>query len=375
MENICAFHLTEQGATHIKHNKARQDDGQSYYDGQIAFAVVCDGHGGDDYIRSDTGSRLAAAVAGECIGDFVGKILHKYDIKHLQRHSEEILRSLAAAIIAEWRKRITEDWLKKPFTEDELANISDKARQRYGDDDIASAYGTTLIAVAFTDEYWFGLKIGDGKCVSVSKEGKFETPIPDDGICFLNSTTSICDRNAIENFRYIFSTEKPAAVFIGTDGIDDCFCKDEQLFNFYKTILFSFAHAEFEAAKADLKDYLPRLSAKGSGDDVSVGAIMDFSLIRSLGMAVSYNARLIADKQDISVKEIDGTEAFGEREDLASGHKFMGVDASSDEVYLSKSEMQIRPNESLAIEEYKKQMMLAQYSEPAEIPIKDCDEW
>ena len=289
MRNVRAFNITATGASHIKMNKVCQDASCSHDgDEHILFAIVCDGHGGDDYIRSDVGSKEAVAVAGSCIRDFINKVLTQYDIGYLQRHYEEVLRGLASSIISEWRDRIEYHYSANPLTEEELAKISNRAKKKYLGGDVASAYGTTLIAVAFTDEYYFGIKIGDGKCVAISKEGAFSTPIPDDGICFLNSTTSLCDKNAIDSFRYTFSVERPAAIFIGTDGIDDCFCRDGQLFNLYKTVLYSFISSDYDQAFADLTEYLPRLSAKGSGDDVSIGAVIDFEASKNLNMIVNF---------------------------------------------------------------------------------------
>lgn len=300
MKNVRAFNITAQGANHIKKNKICQDSSKSYDYDERVFAIVCDGHGGDDYVRSDIGSSEAASIAGSCIGEFIDTVLKKYDIGYLQRHYEEILRVLSSSIISKWRSAVEGHCRSNPFTEEEMAKISDRARIKYSKGNIASAYGTTLIAVAFTEEYWFGIKIGDGKCVALSKDGEYYMPIPDDGICFLNSTTSICDKNAIDNFRYAFSTEKPAAVFVGTDGIDDCFNKDEQLFNLYRTILYSFATSNFDQAVIELSDYLPRLSAKGSGDDVSIAAIIDFDVIGNMS-----EIRNLANKVDNNVEGKD----------------------------------------------------------------------
>ena len=57
----------------------------------------------------------------------------------------------------------------------------------------------------------------------------------------------------------------------------------------YKTILYSFGTSEFERAKNDLKDYLPRLSAKGSGDDVSIAAIFDFDIVPELEVVKDFD--------------------------------------------------------------------------------------
>ena len=95
----------------------------------------------------------------------------------------------------------------------------------------------------------------------------------------MNVTTSLCDENAAKEFRFCFSRTLPAAVFIGSDGIDDCFAGDERLYDFYRVTLKSFAETDEETAIAQLKEYLPTLSEKGSGDDMSVGILVNTDLV------------------------------------------------------------------------------------------------
>lgn len=176
---------------------------------------------------------------------------------------------------------VERDIKEHSFGEDELRDISEKARKRYETGQrLQSAYGTTLIGVMLAENFWLGLQIGDGKCVAVSKDGEFTQPIPWDEQCFLNVTTSICDENAAKEFRFCFERTLPAAVFIGSDGIDDCFAGDERLYDFYRLTLRSFAQTNDQTAVSQLKDYLPTLSEKGSGDDMSVGIIVNTEFAR-----------------------------------------------------------------------------------------------
>ena len=178
--------------------------------------------------------------------------------------------------------------------------ISEKARKKYVDDGkIEGAYGTTMIAVTMTHDFWFGIHIGDGKCIAVNSNGEFKQPVPWDERCFLNSTTSICDSDAIDEFRHFYSEKLPSALFVGSDGIDDCFSNNQQLNNLYKTVLYSFATTDFNEALDGLSEYLPRLSAKGSGDDVSVAAIFDMDLIPELSIVKEFDR----DKEKARVEE------------------------------------------------------------------------
>lgn len=311
--NAKSFNLSAQGASHIKKNKECQDASESYFDEKMAIAIVCDGHGGDDYMRSAVGSTLAAAVAKKNIINFLNAITKE----QFWAKPENNMKNLEASIINGWNEAIYMHFAQNPFTEAELSGISEKARKKYTQDvRIESAYGTTMIAVAMTKEFWFGIHIGDGKCVAVNPEGKFVQPIPWDPKCFLNATTSICDSDALERFRHFYSEKLPAAVFVGSDGIDDCFSNNEQLHNLYKTILYSFGTSEFENAKNDLRDYLPRLSAKGSGDDVSIAAMFDFDIVPELEVVkdfdrekekarVEENARKEAEKNEAEKKRVE----------------------------------------------------------------------
>ena len=280
-----AFNLTAQGASHIKKNRECQDASKSYFCEDYGIAIVCDGHGGEDYIRSAIGSEKASSIALENIKEFIAHV----DKCTLKRHFDELLHSLEASIISMWRNDVRAHWDANPITDEEKSRLSEKATRRYlVNNSISSAYGTTLIAVVVTKDYWFCFQVGDGKCVWVDKESKFDQ-LKLDEKCFLNATTSLCDSDALDHFQTHYSEDIPAAVFVGSDGIDDCFKNDEQLYNFYKTMSYSFGTTVTDNAVAELEDFLPRLSQKGSGDDVSVAAVLNMDLLPTIDAVVRFN--------------------------------------------------------------------------------------
>lgn len=293
-----SFKHSEQGASHIKRKKDCQDSSRSWHseDGDMAVAVVCDGHGGDDYIRSREGAMFAVDVAMKEIKDFLNTVSHNPKIKaQFMSKPEMWLKDLEKSVISEWYDKIGKDREAKPFDEQDLKGISEKARKRYTEEKnieegkFASAYGTTMIAVAVTRDFWFGIQIGDGKCVTVDADGNFFQPIPPNPKCFLNATTSICDSDAIENFEEYFDDKIPAAVFIGSDGVDDCFKNEEQLYNLYAAVLYSFGTSPYEEALDGLVAYMPTLSEKGSGDDLSIAAVYDEELLPELDIVKNYD--------------------------------------------------------------------------------------
>jgi hypothetical protein len=284
--------LSVQGASHRKHNnKVCQDFGGHYRCDNFLVAVVCDGHGGDAYIRSDRGSRFGVEVTIDSVKEFM-KNKKEFLTKLLDSDNknktteEEVIKQLIGNIISRWSDAVSQDWKQNPFAEEEMNELSDKYKARYLSDDENgkfSAYGATLIAIVYAPEFWFGIRIGDGRCVSISADGSICDPIPWDEKCFLNKTTSLCDEKAFENFRYCFHTDNfPVAIYVGTDGIDDSFGTDERLFDFYKRLTETFYQSGFEGGKQELKDYLPKLTERGSGDDVSISGIVDLEKIKEL---------------------------------------------------------------------------------------------
>lgn len=283
--NTKVFHMSIQGFSHIKNDKICQDDSISYQDEDMSIAIVCDGHGGDDYVRSDIGSTLAATVALESIKQFA----HTMCVDDLFKDKDTILQQLKSSIIANWRNAVEEHAKNHPFGQEELEKISEKAKKKYANGRVHSAYGTTLIAVLITKEYWIGLQIGDGRCVAINPAGEFKQPVPVDDKCFLNATTSICDSDAINSFHHFCSRKLPIAVFVGTDGVEDSFKNDDQLHHLYRAICYGFVTTDFEKAKNDLYAYLPNLSKKGSGDDISISAILNIKALETAEIVTTFN--------------------------------------------------------------------------------------
>ena len=68
------FNKSVIGASHIRSGKPCQDFSLSYQDGNVKILVVCDGHGGSTYFRSDMGAEIAAKACLENLIDFAAYI-------------------------------------------------------------------------------------------------------------------------------------------------------------------------------------------------------------------------------------------------------------------------------------------------------------
>ena len=63
-------------------------------------------------------------------------------------------------------------------------------------------------------------------------------------------------------------------MFIASDGVDNCFAGHDKLHDFYSMIMKSFSDSSEMGAIVELLEYLPKMSQKGSGDDISLGIIL-----------------------------------------------------------------------------------------------------
>lgn len=267
------FAFSEQGYNHIKSDKVCQDSSGHYSDDSMAVIVVADGHGSDNYPRTDRGSSFAVEATINAIREFVNTV--QKNAIDISLDSNSYLEQLAKNILANWYAAVDIDLKKYPFSEEELSKVSEKYKKRYlSGEHKEKAYGTTLIAVCQTKNYWFGLQIGDGKCVCISADGAMYEPIPWDEDCQANVTTSICDSEAIDEFRYCYMQDCPIATLIGTDGIDDSYTNNEELYVLYRSILAIFAEHGSIIGENEIQAFLPGLSRKGSGDDVSIAGIV-----------------------------------------------------------------------------------------------------
>jgi hypothetical protein len=275
-----AFSASCVGASHLKINKPCQDYCAHFACDDFAIAVVADGHGSDIHFRSERGSRFACEVTMDILKKYAARINEKeYDTvlapddpkyAKMQRFGQQAFTSdLTGDIVSGWRERAFNDW------------FSDTPKIDYAPNseaiDFALIYGTTLIAVLITKTVTVALQIGDGKCVMFDKDGVASQPVPPDDDCYMNVTTSLCEADAKDHFRIFVLDEMPAAIFLGTDGVDNSypmFENEKHLAALYGEIHKNFLSVGLDEGVKQLQDFLPVLTQKGSGDDVSIAGIL-----------------------------------------------------------------------------------------------------
>ena len=107
--------------------------------------------------------------------------------------------------------------------------------------------------------------------------------IPWNDKCDANVTTSLCDEDAIAEFRYYYSKERPVAIFLGSDGVDDSYPElPNDLYNLYRAICTEAINNGVNIVESDVEEFLPKLTAQASGDDVSIAGIIDEEALNAI---------------------------------------------------------------------------------------------
>ena len=287
-----------QGESHKATGKVCQDYAICSVEKDFSVAILSDGHGGARYFRSDIGSRTIVETVYKKIKDFVNNVDSDIFVnrpftavsaltterkeENLRKNSraDEQLYQLFKSIIYEWRILVEKYTDENPFTDDELKQITSPHDLH----SIDKTYGCTLMCYVRTLQYWFAFQIGDGKCFSFNGDGKWTEPIPWDERCFLNKTTSICDTDALSEFRYCYegNGDFPVAVFLASDGLDDSFGESSNQANFYIQILKLIVNTSNDMAQKEIEETLPQLSKIGSRDDMSVACIYNEEVLSSI---------------------------------------------------------------------------------------------
>lgn len=294
------YNFSCQGESHKADNKPCQDASFSaVYDDGLALAIVCDGHGGERYFRSDVGARMATEVIRDSVKTFVENVdksmfvgqpftaeeaITSEEVIKKQKPIDKAFRQLFSSIIYQWNQRIADHAANTPISEWEQEHVPQKyLDELHTSETFEKLYGCTLMVYAQTPEYWFAFHLGDGKCVSFQQSPLWTMPIPWDERCFLNKTTSLCDSNAINEFRYCYEGDGqyPWAIFLGSDGMDDSFGEDSNLVNFYIQVVKMLVTEGKEATIASIESDLPQLSKIGSKDDMSVAFAYNIEVLKA----------------------------------------------------------------------------------------------
>jgi hypothetical protein len=280
-----------RGASHEREHRPNQDSIYWIYSKQknVGILSVADGHGSATYFRSEIGSRIAAKIATQTMFRFIAT--YNPSSNSFSEIRDIVRYSIPRLLVRNWNDEVINHVSKNPFTSHELSkffNKSDRSSKNKLDSHPQIAYGSTLLTVVVTRNYFLFFQIGDGNILVVDEYRNVIAPIEknisncEDENCVvpLSSTNSLCMKSSWLKFNVgIYSSYhlKPRLILLATDGYYNSF-KDEMAFRKigtdYLDIMDNYGH---QYTQSNLQYLLKETSQKGSGDDITLGYLYNVS--------------------------------------------------------------------------------------------------
>jgi len=263
---IRGIHTTVIGDSHIRRHIVCQDSSGVHVDEDYGIAVVADGHGSAKHFRSDVGAKIAVRISIELLkkymnqADFAGQF---------RQHPDFILRQMEKQILMKWREAVEEYHRENPLTEEEKGRLTEEEWSRLK---TVTLYGSTVLIAVMGDGFSYGMLLGDGGFVVLSREGRIFIPVEDPN-SHANYTSSLCNTNACLYFQHWFSPDRPRAMFVSTDGLYKSFASEEDFLKYHGLI--SRMLDDEDKAKKSLKRNFEKRTREGSGDDISIALVFD----------------------------------------------------------------------------------------------------
>ena len=264
------------GTAHITQNKPLQDYAAATSDRlkSYAYAFVADGHGGVKYIRSSKGAEIAVHCAVDSINGVLKEIF--WDVGK-KKHSliEKNLKLICIKISLKWKESVIKHYSENPLSKEETDFLESlNITLPLEEEDITTLYGSTLLAAVYIEHFnfWFAIQIGDGKCAVIKKDNSvvFPEELENEKLGF-GVTTSLCNKDAANEFRFAYGFEKINGITVMSDGLADSF-DSEKLPSFLLNISDNIVIDTIKTSN-ELKEFMPKLSEQGSGDDISLAGI------------------------------------------------------------------------------------------------------
>lgn len=274
-----------RGASHTRSGKPNQDAVRCVRTtGGGLVAVVCDGHGGERYVRSDVGARMATEVATD-VGSAV--LAHLMDGHHdgaTQSDVETALANSVPVLLSFWRERVAADLLQRPFDTTEVKRGVDLNERPI------VAYGCTLVMGVFGPGFVGFVQIGDGDVTTVDGD-TVGSPVPADNRLIANQTTSLCLPTAASDARVTaIIGDLPDLVLLSTDGYANSFSGADWRQSAGVDMLAQVDRHGLDEVERLLPGWLED-SANASGDDVTMAIIRRLSNSADDGQQVGGDLR------------------------------------------------------------------------------------
>jgi len=254
------------GYSHLHSHKPCQDFSSTYKDNERIIITCCDGHGGNQYIRSQYGSKCASEAINS-----VFKAMDKSFFR--EKDQEKIKDTIKLLILCAYNKLIERELTDKPIKKQELINLKEEEIDSLKINP-AKAYGTTLSGAMLFHHHIIVVSIGDTEALGV-KKGQLIKLFDNSNDPAGNVTYSMCQEDAYQYLRVaVFDERDFDGIILCTDGLTSPYQSYENFFTYFvkptiNRILLSKSIDKVE------EDVYMIATEMGVGDDVSLSLLLN----------------------------------------------------------------------------------------------------
>lgn len=254
-----------RGASHVRSGKPNQDSFKIAREEQALILAVADGHGSNHCPYSKSGSIIAVNVFCKIMSEYCRQYADNFDALRVLL-SREGDTAITHSIDAEWKCRVEIASKRRGF---ESVRVSPDGTDKA---DIWRLYGTTLLGLVITPEYYFAFQLGDGDILFLDDSSAKHILHPEK---LLGTETHSLSRP--EAWRYAVTTVGPhhgdtarCAFMIATDGFANSYSDEATFLQTCEDYHAAIKEYGTIAVECSLKRWLQETSVGGSGDDITV---------------------------------------------------------------------------------------------------------
>lgn len=252
------------GANHVRQQKRCQDAGKTLVFKDFTVMAVADGHGSARCPFSDTGSKIAVNVFCDGVLNVYRKRPDKNEFRRFFEEKGD--KPFAKAIVEEWRRRVFRAHAGKVRMNKVLSSYENL-------DDIAMLYGSTLLGIVITKEFFYVFQIGDGNIVYIEDGRLMELTM---GEKMLGVETNSLALSA--PWKYVctklYDTTRPRPTpnmyLLATDGFANSYLNEREFHLGCKEYFQAINYYGGQKVAKNLRNWLIETSRMGCGDDITV---------------------------------------------------------------------------------------------------------
>jgi protein phosphatase 2C-like protein len=287
-----AIGCSVRGARHIENGMPNQDAIKMMIattttslqsNNNAIILAIADGHGNSINFRSAIGARFAVEIACQKLLGIAGQVA---TFTNIAMFNDIVQNSLPRILSQEWHLTVDNHFKSNPLTSGELTQLNNdaKIKERISKEP-KIAYGTTLLCALLSEQFVILAQIGDGDILTVNEVGKVIRPILQDGEARVEKEmiNSLYMHESWNGFKIVFLREPqtfPRLIMLTTDGYKNSYHDENAFCRVAIEYMTMIQEKGLQDVSSKLGKITSEISKEGSGDDITIGLIVDAGKIK-----------------------------------------------------------------------------------------------